>query len=132
MSGYRDNLPSMTWAQVMSAWGLCAWSPNVSLNCLITNHFCLGLWMRVETVTEAHGIHNWVIHLYYFFWEERALTKEEQIGKQTSEGRETKGVKAIFLESHFSVYSCIGECDCYWIGNQWIWKMILFAWSPKN
>lgn len=39
------------------------------------------------------------------------LTNEDQIGKQTSEGKETKGVKAMFLESDFSVCSCIGAYD---------------------
>lgn len=37
--------------------------------------------------------------------------KEEQIGKQTSERKETRGIKAVLLESHFSVCSSVGQRD---------------------
>lgn len=35
------------------------------------------------------------------------LRKGKQIGRQTLEGKETKGIKAVFLESHFSVCSLV-------------------------
>lgn len=38
-------------------------------------------------------------------------TEEQQIGKQASEGKETKGINPVFLESNFSVCSFIGGYD---------------------